>query len=185
MEKWFGQVFRGRRWLMVTVCTIVFSVMLTAAVQAKSWVRPPRVVTFTGSAPSSISSGVAFPKDAAYYFTSGTVPPAVNLDAPTTSRDRFGDTYTQAKGTLTNIKTLLEAQGLGLKDVAFLVCYLVPDSALDGQVDYQGWFKAYGEFFNNPANPVKTARSTVGVQSLVNPGWLVEIEAIAVYPSYR
>lgn len=182
MEKWFGQVFRVRRWLVVTICAIIFSVMLTVAVQAKSWVRPPRIVTFTGSAASSISSGVAFPKDAAYYFTSGTVPPAVDLTAPATSRDRFGDTYTQAKGTLTRIKELLETQGLGLKDVAFLICYLVPDPAFNGQVDYQGWFRAYGEFFNTPDNPVKTARSTLGVQSLVNPGWLVEIEAIAVYP---
>ena len=183
MEKWFGQVFRGRRWFVVTVCTIIFSVtVLTVAVQAQGRVKVPRVVTFTGSAASSISSGVAFPKDAAYFFTSGTVPPAVNLDAPATSRDRFGDTYTQAKGTLDSIETLLDSQGLGLNDVAFLVCYLVPDPALNGQVDYQGWFRAYGEFFNTEDNLVKTARSTVGVQSLVNPGWLVEIEEIAVYP---
>ena len=96
MEKWFGQVFRGRRWFVVTVCTIIFSVtVLTVAVQAQGRVKVPRVVTFTGRAASSSSSGVAFPKDAAYFFTSGTVPPAVNLDAPATSRDRFGDTYTQ------------------------------------------------------------------------------------------
>lgn len=183
MAKWFGQIVKGRRWLVVAVFTLVFSVTaLTVAVQAQT-VRPPKVVTFTsGGATSPISAGVAFPKDVGYYFTSGTVPPAVNLEAPATSRDRFGDTYTQAKGTLTRIKELLESQGLGLKDVAFLTCYLVPDPALNGQVDYAGWFKAYGEFFNTPDNPVKTARSTVGVQSLVNAGWLVEIEAIAVYP---
>jgi enamine deaminase RidA (YjgF/YER057c/UK114 family) len=186
MKKWFGflPVQFSRRWLMVAICTVIFSLTgLTVAVQAQAKVRPPRVVTFTpGAATSPISAGVAFPRDAAFYFTSGTVPPAVNLEAPATSRDRFGDTYTQAKGTLTRIKDLLASQGLGLGDVAFLICYLVPDPALNGQVDYQGWFRAYGEFFDNPENPVKTARSTVGVQGLVNAGWLVEIEAIAVYP---
>lgn len=77
--------------------------------------------------------------------------------------------------------------------------------------DYQGWFRAYARFFDkdNPnraatftsataitrsprltaapppepgATTVKTARSTVGLPGLVVPGWLIEIEAIAVYP---
>ena len=39
------------------------------------------------------------------------------------------------------------------------------------------------EFFNNEKNAAKTARSTVGVQSLVSPDWLIEIEAVAVYPA--
>ena len=36
---------------------------------------------------------------------------------------------------------------------------------------------------NTAANPVKTARSTVGVTALVNADWLIEIEAFAVYPA--
>jgi enamine deaminase RidA (YjgF/YER057c/UK114 family) len=31
-------------------------------------------------------------------------------------------------------------------------------------------------------NPVKPARSTVGVMALVNAEWLVEVEAFAVFP---
>ena len=31
-------------------------------------------------------------------------------------------------------------------------------------------------------NPNKVARSTVGVASLVVPDWLIEIEAVAVFP---
>ena len=187
MKKYLNRVWSGLRsqwqqWVIIALCTTLFSGgLFTFAAQA---VRPPRTVTFTlpTSSASPISQGVAFPPNAAFYFTSGTVPPVVDPTAPPNTIAQYGDTYTQAKGTLERIKTLLESQGLGLKDVAFLICYLVADPALEAKVDYQGWFKAYGEYFNIPENPVKTARSTLGVQSLVNPGWLVEIEAIAVYP---
>jgi enamine deaminase RidA (YjgF/YER057c/UK114 family) len=187
MKKRLSQVWLGLRsqwqwWMIVAFCTTLFSVgIFTFAAQA---VRPPRTVNFTlpTDAASPISQGVAFPGNAAFYFTSGTVPPVIDPTAPPNTIEQYGDTYTQAKGALERIKTLLESQGLRLKDVAFLICYLVPDPALKGAVDYQGWFKAYGEYFNTSENPVKTARSTLGVQSLVNPGWLVEIEAIAVYP---
>ncbi|MBW4580961.1 MAG: RidA family protein [Tildeniella nuda ZEHNDER 1965/U140] len=189
MSKHFTQffqqrLFKWRRWLVIALCSLFVIGATAIAAQAYEGTKAPRQVKFTLSASpaATIARGVAFPKNVGFYFTSGTVPPAVNLDAPATSRERFGDTYTQAKGTLEQIESLLKEEGLSLKDVAFLICYLVPDPALNGQVDYQGWFRAYGEFFSNEANPVKTARSTVGVQSLVNAGWLVEIEAIAVYP---
>ena len=39
--------------------------------------------------------------------------------------------------------------------------------------------------FKTKENPVKTARSTVGVAALVNPDWLLEIEAVAVYPEKK
>jgi enamine deaminase RidA (YjgF/YER057c/UK114 family) len=71
---------------------------------------------------------------------------------------------------------------LSLKDVVYLRVYVTPDAAKGGKPDFAGWFKAYGEFFNTKENPVKTARSTVGVAALVNPDWLIEIEAVAVYP---
>ena len=61
--------------------------------------------------------------------------------------------------------------------------YLVPDPAKENKIDVAGWNAAYGEVFNTAANPVKTARSTVGVAALVNADWLIEIEAFAVYPA--
>ncbi|HKB89806.1 MAG TPA: hypothetical protein VKC60_04720 [Opitutaceae bacterium] len=72
-----------------------------------------------------------------------------------------------------------------MKDVIFLRVFVAPDPAKGGKQDYQGWFKAYGEFFNNEKNPVKTARSTVGVQSLVSPDWFLEVEAVALYPEKK
>jgi enamine deaminase RidA (YjgF/YER057c/UK114 family) len=59
--------------------------------------------------------------------------------------------------------------------------YLVADKAT-GKVDYKGWFDAYAESFGNAANPVKPARSTIAVAGLVQPDWLIEIEAFAAYP---
>jgi enamine deaminase RidA (YjgF/YER057c/UK114 family) len=145
---------------------------------------PPAEVVFTGGSGWSIASGVAIPANHAVFWTSGTVPSEVKKDG-TTVYERYGDTYTQAVSCLRNIEKVLATQDLTFKDVVYLRVYLVPDPAKENRPDYAGWFKAYGEFFNNAENPVKTARSTVGVQSLVHPDWLIEIEAFAVYPARR
>ncbi len=76
----------------------------------------------------------------------------------------------------------MKKAGLGLQDVIYLRVYIAADKAKEGRFDYPGWFEAYGQFFGTAENPVKPARSTVGVASLVNPDWLIEIEAVAAYP---
>jgi len=144
----------------------------------------PDQVTFTGDAAASIASGVALPAGRAGFWTSGTVPSELNKDGKTVY-ERYGDTYTQGASCLRNIEQLLAAQGLGLKDVVYLRVYVAGDAAKGGKPDFAGWFKAYGESFNNAKNPAKTARSTVGVAALVSPDWLVEIEAFAVYPAAK
>lgn len=55
------------------------------------------------------------------------------------------------------------------------------DPFKNNTVDFQGWFDAYAQFFNTATTP-KVARSTVAVAGLVDPDWLIEIEAVAVYP---
>ena len=69
-----------------------------------------------------------------------------------------------------------------MQDVVYLRVYVVPDKEKGGQCDFKGWFEAYGQFFGTAENPTKPARSTVGVAALVSPDWLIEIEAVAVYP---
>jgi enamine deaminase RidA (YjgF/YER057c/UK114 family) len=142
---------------------------------------PPAVVSLPGEAKSPIASGVALPAGRALFWTSGTVPTPLNPEGRTV-HERYGDTYTQGMSCLRNIAAVLAAQGLTLQDVVYLRVYVVPDAAKDGRPDFAGWFKAYGEFFNNPRNPGRTARSTVAVAGLVSPDWLIEIEAFAVYP---
>lgn len=183
MKGFINQFFRIGRWLLLAfgICLIV--VQLTGAdVKAYKPLAVPGTVTFYGSETSPIASAVAVPSNQAYFWTSGTVPPVINQDAPAQTRDRYGDTKTQAIGILQRIEGLLQDAGLTLADVTYLRVYLVADPALDNQVDYQGWFDAYAQFFNNEDNPTKVARSTLAVAGLVDPGWLIEIEAVAVYP---
>jgi len=143
---------------------------------------PPAVVTLPGEAKSPIAAGVALPAHRAMFWTSGTVPNPLN-PAGKSVHERYGDTYTQGVSCLKNIAQVLAAEGLTLQDVVYLRVYVVPDPEKDGRPDFGGWFKAYGEFFNNAQNPGKTARSTVAVAGLVSPDWLIEIEAFAVYPA--
>jgi enamine deaminase RidA (YjgF/YER057c/UK114 family) len=145
---------------------------------------PPAGISLPGDAKSPIAAGVALPAGRALFWTSGTVPSPLNKEGKTIY-ERYGDTYTQGVSALKAIEKVLEAQGLTMKDVVYLRVYVVPDAAKDGKPDFAGWFKAYGEFFNNEKNPAKTARSTVAVAGLVSPDWLIEIEAFAAYPPAR
>ena len=143
---------------------------------------PPTDVKFYGNPNSPISSGVLIPPGRASIWVSGTTPPVLKADAPPGARERFGDTKTQAAGILKTIDAQLAAHGLSMRDAVYIRAYLVPDAAKENKIDVAGWNAAYAEMFNTAANPVKTARSTVGVAALVNADWLIEIEAFAVYP---
>ncbi|MFC0274966.1 RidA family protein [Metabacillus herbersteinensis] len=137
-------------------------------------------ITFFGAPTSSISSSVAVPHNYNRLSFSGTVPPLLNKDGKTLY-ERYGDTETQAIGILKTFKADLEAKGLSMSDITYLRVYLTPDPKKGDKQDYQGWFNAYAKFFNTKENPNKTARSTVGVESLVNSDWLIEIEAEVAY----
>ncbi|MDQ6419428.1 RidA family protein [Paenibacillus sp. LHD-117] len=171
----------------VLIGTAVLSCFIGASVYAsvtpnKFPLTPVHEPEFYGSPSSSISSAVALPESSATFSTSGTVPPLLNKDGKTVY-ERYGNTEKQAEGILKNIEKQLKEQGLSLKDVIYLRVYVTPDAAMGGKFDYTGWFNAYAKFFNTKENPVKTARSTVGVAGLVNPDWLIEIEAVAAYPT--
>lgn len=126
---------------------------------------------------AAILRGVFIPKDAAYFYTSGLVAPVKDENSVPGTYARFGNTYEQSIGILERIKETIGEGGFTLEDVVFLRVYLAPDK--DGKIDWDAWFKAYGEFFNNVANPNKVARSTIAVHSLADPDLLIEIEAVA------
>ncbi|MFS0726799.1 RidA family protein [Paenibacillus sp. 1P07SE] len=179
-----------KKWMTAALIAMSISALSITAYAAspltpnKYTAEPIHEVEFYGSPSSSIASGVSVPQDMSYLWTSGTVPPQLNREGKTI-HERFGDTKTQAVGILKRIETDLKAKGLTMKDVVYLRVYLVADPEKEGKVDYDGWFEAYGEFFNTEANPTKTARSTMAVAGLVNSDWLIEIEAVAVYPKKR
>jgi enamine deaminase RidA (YjgF/YER057c/UK114 family) len=145
--------------------------------------QAPTVVKFVGSATSPISASVLIPANRASMWISGTTPPVVKADAPAGSRERYGDTETQATGVLKNIEAQLAAQGLSMKDVVYMRAFLVPDPMKENRIDTAGWNAAYTKVFGTATNPAKTARSTVGVVQLVNSDFFIELEAFAVFPA--
>lgn len=111
------------------------------------------------------------------YYVSGQVPPAVNKDADPQSVGAYGDTRTQTVGVLTRIKGILEGFGLSMADVVKMQVFLVHNAA--APMDFKAFMEGYTQFFGG-SQPNLPARSVVGVASLANPGFLVEIEVIAV-----
>lgn len=115
--------------------------------------------------------------DAETFYLSGQVPPVVNKDADPNSPQAFGDTKTQTVGVLAKIKGILEGQGLTMADVVKMQVFLVHDTR--AAMDFKAFMEGYTQFFggNQPNLP---SRSVVGVAALANPGFLVEIEVVAV-----
>jgi enamine deaminase RidA (YjgF/YER057c/UK114 family) len=163
----------------LAVCLLVLSAGVAGA---QSQAAAPDDVEFYGNPNSPISGGVVIPADRAFVWTSGTVPGVADRDAERGTRERYGDTYTQAASILSRIEGQLKEQGLTMRDVVYIRAYLVPDAENEGRIDMQGWSKAFGEVFGTEKNPTKPARSTVGVAALVVSDWLIEIEAFAVFP---
>jgi enamine deaminase RidA (YjgF/YER057c/UK114 family) len=114
------------------------------------------------------------------YYVSGQVPPVVNKDADPSSLAAYGDTTTQTVGVLTRIKGILEGLGLSMGDVVKMQVFLVHSPA--APMDFKAFMEGYTQFFGG-SQPNLPARSVLGVASLANPGFLVEIEVIAVKDS--
>ncbi|NJL12225.1 MAG: hypothetical protein HC913_03940 [Microscillaceae bacterium] len=130
---------------------------------------------------AAILRGVAVPGSRALFFTSGLVPAVADSTAQGTAR-YGGDTYQQSLRVLARIEAVLREVKLDMQDVVVLKIFLAPDPDRRGQIDFEGWFRAYPVYFANAQNPHKVARTTLGVAALARPGLLVEIEAVAVFP---
>lgn len=130
---------------------------------------------------ASILKGAAVPEDKRLFFSSGQVSGVNHPDAEEKTLAAYGDTYEQSIGTLKKLEGVLKEAGLGMEDVIYLGVFVAPDPRYEDEIDFDAWFRAYGEFFNNEANPEKVARTTLGVAALARPYLLVEVEAIAVY----
>jgi enamine deaminase RidA (YjgF/YER057c/UK114 family) len=125
----------------------------------------PRLKAF-GEPTAMISSGVAVAANAPLVLSAGVVSAVP------------GDMKTQALSALDTLQKRLTAAGLTFKDVVFLRAYVVPEA--DGSVDRQGWTQAYSQYFNNPQQPHKPARTTIAVLSLPRPDLKIEIDVVAV-----
>jgi len=156
--------------------------LFTACQAPKPDSKPETSVQRYDRADASILKGVSLPADKKLFISSGQVTAPTDLTQPEKSLERYGDTYAQSIGTLEKLEGVLQEAGLEMKDVVYLGVFIAPDPNRENQIDFDAWFKAYGEFFNNDKNKVKVARTTLGVAALARPYLLVEVEAIAVYP---
>jgi 2-iminobutanoate/2-iminopropanoate deaminase len=157
------------------------AVLFTAGAAALAVTAPAaaEVTRHEGAAQSPILTGVSLSAGTPLVILSGQVPPALSTTGPADAIETYGDTKTQATGTFHKIEALLAKEGLGMKDVVKLTVFLAGDPKLGGKLDFKGFGEAYAQFFGTKEQPNKVARSVVQVVALANPGFLVEIEAIA------
>ncbi|MEO0828051.1 MAG: RidA family protein [Cyanobacteria bacterium J06642_9] len=129
-----------------------------------------------------IARAVEIPADATLIYLSGQVPPVIDDTAEPTSIAAFGNTETQTLGVLTRIEGILNDLDLTIGDVVKMQVFLVGDPALEGRMDFNGFMAGYTQFFGTETQPNLPARSAMQIAGLVNPGWLVEIEVVAIRP---
>lgn len=130
-----------------------------------------------GSLPFLLAAAV--PAGTELIIFSGHTPPLIDPAAPPNSIQAFGDTYTQTVGAFRELRASLALLGLGFGNLIQIRALLVGDPAFNGRMDSEGFSKAYAEFFGTPENQSLVARTRLQVVGLVNPGWLVELEAVA------
>lgn len=131
-----------------------------------------------GPAESPIAASAEAPPGSRIVWISGTVPDAANPAAPAGSVERYGDTAAQTRSILGKIEAQLKPHGMGLGDIVMMRVFLVAPPGR-ARMDFAGMMSAYREYFGTAAQPNKPARSTLQASGLVDPGWLVEIEATA------
>lgn len=134
----------------------------------------------TGSRPYADS--VTVKPGSGYFFTWGvTASPRVKVIAATGTDDRYGDTYEQAVNVMRTLSDDLAEVGLTLRDVVNVRAYLVADP----EADYEGWNRAFSQFFGTVSNPHKPARTTVGITRLFLSSYRIEVEFICAIPQGR
>ncbi|MFT4704558.1 MAG: 2-aminomuconate deaminase [Bradymonadia bacterium] len=86
------------------------------------------------------------------------------------------DIYVQTQAVMRNIQRILAAAELTLDHVIDVTSFLV---SMD---DFEGYNRAYNEFFQGPTGPTRT---TLAVAALPHPNLLVELKVVAYAPQDR
>lgn len=117
-----------------------------------------------------------------YFFTWGvTASPRMKEIARSSAENRYGDTYQQTYSVLSQLTSDLAEVGLTLRDVVNVRAYIVADP----EPDFDGWNRAFSEFFGTLSNPHKPAHTAVGISRLFHSDYRVEVEFVAVFPDGR
>jgi enamine deaminase RidA (YjgF/YER057c/UK114 family) len=121
---------------------------------------------------SPIAAGVSVPPGYTTFYISGALPKVITPAANGQPAD-FGDTATQTRSVLDNLKAVMEKMGVGFGDVVAAHVFLDP------KADFMAMNKVWGEEFGTAAQPNKPARAAFRTNALVLPGALLEIEFVA------
>ena len=145
----------------------------------------PDLTVRRGADAALFAESVTVAPGTSLFFTWGVTPSprakAIARGETASERDRYGDTYAQARALMTQLTEDLREVGLTLRDVIAVRANLVAEPELD----MTGWNKAFGEFFGTATNPHKPARTTIGISRLFHPDYLVEVEFVAAIPPGR
>ncbi len=156
---------------------------IAGSASAKPKPATPPAVAYVYAAPDApIAATVVVPPGYATVYLSGMVPGVNHPEAEKGSIASFGTTEEQTESVLTKIQAALKAQGLDFKDVVSMRVYLAGDPVNSGKMDFAGMMKSYTRHFGTAEQPNRPTRATVQVAALAAPGYLVEIEGVAVKP---
>ena len=158
--------------LRILPAAMLASALLTSGADAADLVRHA-----TGKFP--IATSVEVPPGYTTIYVSGMGADVADKTAAPMTLAAYGDTETQTRSALTKIQAALADLHLTFADVVQMHVYLAPDPKL-GKMDFAGLMKSYTQFFGTAAQPNLPTRSAFQVAALANPGWLVEIEVVAV-----
>lgn len=131
-----------------------------------------------------IASAIEVPAGYSTVYVSGIGAPITNLAAPAKSVEAYGSMATQTEESLKRIKDILKDMGLGMGDVVQMHVFMVAD-AQTKKMDFEGMMQGYTKFFGTREQPNLPVRSAFGVAQLSRPGWLVEIDVVAVKPPHH
>jgi 2-iminobutanoate/2-iminopropanoate deaminase len=156
---------------------MIAALMTAAPVAAQGIARHPMAT------PGAILEAVTVPPGATTVYVSGQVPSVMDSArgkplAEIVPAD-FGDTQTQTVNVLRKIEAILARRSMTMGDIVQLTVYLVGDPKMNGRMDFAGMNAGYRQFFGTAGNPNLVARTTMQISALVNPGFLVEIDAVA------
>ncbi len=167
------------------VIQVLIVTLLTACIGAHAQAETKRY-SLPNNNPFPIARAVEVTAGTDLVYHSGHVPSAANPDEEKGSRAYYGDTETQAHSVFKKLKASLDDIGLGFGDAIKMTVFLVGDPELDGKMDFDGFMKAYTQYFGTKEQPNLPARSAVQIAGLAGgPGMLIEIEMVLARPSKK
>ncbi len=166
---------RWKRAVSVGLLVIGLLTSMAMGVSAQNVIRYP-----IPNSDFPIALAVEIPADATLVYLSGQVPAVIDEAAEPTTVAAFGDTEAQTVSVLEKIESILTDLDLTMSDVVKMQVFLVGDPDLENKMDFAGFMAGYTQFFGTAEQPNLPSRSAMQVAGLVNPGWLVEIEVVAL-----